>query len=115
MDRITDSLEGVFAYMDDSCVVSPDRQTHLHLEAFFNALATSSLAISLIKCVFAVLSFEIPGHTISATGSVPLAGRTAEFEFCSPPQDINQMQHFLGMVNFYRRFFFPIAHRCCAC
>jgi hypothetical protein len=29
MDRTTDSLEGVFAYMDDSCVSSPDRQTHL--------------------------------------------------------------------------------------
>jgi hypothetical protein len=35
MDRTTDGLEGVFAYMDNSCVSSPDRQTHLrHLEAF---------------------------------------------------------------------------------
>ncbi len=35
MDRTTDGLEGVFAYMDDSQVGSPDRQTHLHqLEAF---------------------------------------------------------------------------------
>jgi hypothetical protein len=34
MDRTTDALEGVFAYMDDSQVGSPDRQTHLgHLEA----------------------------------------------------------------------------------
>jgi hypothetical protein len=44
MDRTTDGLEGVFAYMDDSCVGSPDRQTHLlHLEAFFNVLATMVL------------------------------------------------------------------------
>jgi hypothetical protein len=36
MDRTTDSLEGVFAYMFDSRVGSPDRQTYLcHLEAFF--------------------------------------------------------------------------------
>jgi hypothetical protein len=35
MDQTTDGLEGVFAYMDDSRVGSPDRQTHLrHLEAF---------------------------------------------------------------------------------
>jgi hypothetical protein len=48
MDRTTDGLEGVFAYMDDSRVGSPDRQTHLcHLEAFFNALATNGLAINL--------------------------------------------------------------------
>jgi hypothetical protein len=33
MDRTTDGLEGVFAYMDDSRVCSPDRQTYLrHLE-----------------------------------------------------------------------------------
>jgi hypothetical protein len=38
MDRTTDGLEGVFAYMDDSQVSSLDRQTHLrHLEAFFTA------------------------------------------------------------------------------
>ncbi len=69
MDRTTDGLEGVFAYMDDSRVGSPDRQTHLcHLEAFFAGLATNGLAINLEKCVFAAPSLEILGHTISATG-----------------------------------------------
>ncbi len=53
MDCIIDGLEGVFAYMDDSRVGSPDMQTNLlHLEAFFNALATNGLAINLEKCVF---------------------------------------------------------------
>jgi hypothetical protein len=48
MDHTTDGLEGVFAYMDDSHVGSPDRQTHLrHLEAFFTALAANGLAINL--------------------------------------------------------------------
>jgi cleavage and polyadenylation specificity factor subunit 1 len=57
MDRTTDGLEGVFAYMDDSCVHSQDRQTHLHyLEAFFSALATNGLVINLEKYVFAAPS-----------------------------------------------------------
>jgi hypothetical protein len=48
MDCTTDGLEGVFAYMDGSCVGSLDRQIHLlHLEAFFNALAINGLAINL--------------------------------------------------------------------
>jgi hypothetical protein len=60
IDRTTDGLEGVFAYMDDSRVGSPDRQTHLrHLEAFVNALATNGLAINLEKCVFAAPSLEL--------------------------------------------------------
>jgi hypothetical protein len=63
MDRTTDGLEGVFAYMDYSRVGSPDRQTHLHHpEAFFTALAANDLAINLEKCVFATPSLEILGH-----------------------------------------------------
>jgi hypothetical protein len=69
--------------MDDSRVDSPDRQTHLlHLEAFFNALATSGFAINLEKCVFAVPSLEILGHMISTTGLAPTSGHTAEIESC---------------------------------
>jgi hypothetical protein len=40
LDCTTDCLDGVFAYIDDSRVGSPDRQTHLHhLEAFFHRLS----------------------------------------------------------------------------
>jgi hypothetical protein len=85
MDRITDSLEGVFAYMDDSCVVSPDRQTHLHLEAFFNALATNGLTINLEKCVFAVPTLEILGLMILVTGSAPTAGLLPKLNHAPPP------------------------------
>jgi hypothetical protein len=105
MDQTTDGLEGVFAHMDDSRVGSSNSQTHLrHLEAFFNALATNGLAINLEKCVFAAPSLEILGHTISATGATPTADHATEIENCPPPQDIKQLQRFLGMENFYRRF-----------
>jgi hypothetical protein len=90
--------EGVFAYIDDSRVGSLDRQTHLrHLEAFFIALVTSGLAINLEKCIFTAPCLEILGHMISATGAAPTAGHVAEIENCPPPQDIKQLQHFLGI------------------
>jgi hypothetical protein len=41
---------------------------------------------------------------ISVTGAAPTADHTAEIKNCPPPQDIKRLQHFLGMVNFYRRF-----------
>jgi hypothetical protein len=72
MDRTTDGLEGVFAYMDDSCVSSLDRQTHLrHLEAF-SVLAPNGLFINFEKCVFAAPYLEILGHMISAMGPTTL-------------------------------------------
>jgi hypothetical protein len=103
--RTTDGLEGVFAYMGDSPVGSPDRETHLrYLKAFLTALATDGLAINLETCVFATPSLEILGHKISAKKAAPMADHVAEIENCPTPQDIKQLQRFLGMVNFYRRF-----------
>ncbi len=49
-------------------------------------------------------SLEILGHTISATGAATTADHATEIKNCPPPQDIKQLQCFLGMVNFYRRF-----------
>jgi hypothetical protein len=72
--------------MDDSCVGSPDRQTHLsHLEAFFTALAANGLAINLEKCVFATPSLEILGHRISATGAAPPADHAAKIKKLPTP------------------------------
>jgi hypothetical protein len=91
--------------MDDSRVGSPDRQTHLHpLKAFFKAIAVNGLAINLEKCVFATPSLEILGNMISVTGAAPTADHATKIKNCPPPQDIKQLQRFLGMVNFYRRF-----------
>jgi hypothetical protein len=62
---------------------------------FFNALATNGLAINLKKCVFAVSSSEILGHTILVTGAAPTAGHAAEIELCPPPQESNNCNIFL--------------------
>jgi hypothetical protein len=82
----------VFAYMDNSRVGSPDRQTHLrHLEIFFITLATNGLTINLEKCIFAVPSLEILSHNISVAGVAPTAAHTTEMEICPPPEDIKQL------------------------
>jgi hypothetical protein len=64
-------------------------------------LATNGLAINLEKCVFAVPTLEFLGHRILVTGLAPAADHAAEIKNCPPPpQDIKQLQRFLGMVNF---------------
>jgi hypothetical protein len=58
MDRTMYNLEAVFAFMDDSRVSSPDRQTYLiHFEAFFSALTANGLAINLEECFFCRSNF----------------------------------------------------------
>jgi hypothetical protein len=106
MDCTPDGLEGVFSYMDNSREGSPDRQTHLlHLEAFFKCPGTNGLTIYLEKCVFAVPSLEILGHTISATGSAPTAGHTAEIASCPPPPRHQALATFSRHGEFLLLFF----------
>jgi hypothetical protein len=94
MDRTTDGLEGVFAYMDDSRVGSPDRQTHLrHLEVFFTDLATNGLAINLEKCVFAAPAL---GHMISAIGAASTADHATKIKNCLPLRISNSCNMFLA-------------------
>ncbi len=97
MDRTSDGLEGVFAYMDDTRVGSPDRQTHLHhMEEFFKAIAANGLAIkkNLEKCLFATPSLKILGHKISATEAAPTADHAAEIKNCPPPQEYQAIAMF---------------------
>jgi hypothetical protein len=57
------------------------------------------------KFVFDIPTLELLGHTISAAGLAPMAKHTAAIDSCPAPQDIKQLQRFLGMVNLYNRFF----------
>jgi hypothetical protein len=85
MDCTVNILEAVFAYMDNSGVGSPDRQTHfIHLLTIFSALAANGLAINFKKCLFAVPTLEILSHTISAAGSSPTTEHTAAIDSCPP-------------------------------
>jgi hypothetical protein len=74
------------------------------IDLFFTALAANGLAINLEKCGFATPSLEILGHRILTIGAAPTIDHAAEIKNCPPPQDIKQLQHFLGMVNFYHSF-----------
>ncbi len=105
MNHAIDGLEAACAYMDDSHVSSPAKQTHLiHSDKFFATLAANGLTINLEKCVFAVPTLELLGHKISAEGLAPTAEHTTAIKSCSAPSGYQAIAMFLGMVKFYSHF-----------
>ncbi len=67
------------------------------------------MTINPAKCVFAVSSLKFFGHMVDEAGTTPLPRHVAAVQDCPPPTDIKQLQRFLGLINFYRRFLPPVA------
>ena len=105
MDRLFAELHTTFPYLDDTVAGTVGYEAHLVLlRQIFTILADNGLAINLDKCVFAAPAVEALGHHLSADGVRPTQAYTqAVLEF-PQPQDIQQLQRYLGLVNFYRRF-----------
>jgi hypothetical protein len=109
MDRV---LNGVAAdaYLDDVLAASTDMASHLLLlEQIFRRFREAGLVLNMDKCIFAVSSVEFLGHQISSAGAEPLAANVAAVTKFPAPTTIKELQVFLGMVNFYRRFLPAIA------
>jgi len=105
MDRVISGLPFAYVYLDDLRVASPDLPSHLqHLHEVFRRLHTFGLVISLEKCAFCVSSFEFLGHHVSAEGARPLVSYVEAVRSRPPPATVKELQTFLGLINFYRRF-----------
>ena len=110
MDRLFGHLPFVFTYLDDHLVASATMEEHLeHLRIFFEILRDNGLTINPSKCSFAVSSVKFLGHMVSESGVVPLPRHVEAITGFPRPTDLRQLQRFLGLINFYRRFLPAIA------
>jgi len=102
MDRLFKHLPFVFCYLDDLTIASCTlEEHHEHLRQIFTILQENSLQINPANCVFAAPPWrdrvQLLQRHVQAISDSP------------PPQDVKQLQQFLDIVNFYRRFLPGIA------
>ncbi len=100
-DRLFGHLPFVFTDLDASATLEEHMQ---HLAVFFQVLQENGLTINPSKCTFAVSSVKFLGHMVDGSGIVPLSRHVQAIQEFPPPTDIRQLQQFLGLVNFNRRF-----------
>ena len=105
MDELLGEIPHVFVYLDDILIASVDEQQHLKdLEEVFRILDENGLTINRDKCELGKPSLDFLGYRVDATGITPLPERVAAINKVPPPTTIKELQSFLGMVNYYRRF-----------
>ena len=110
MDRVLDGLPFCFVYLDDILIASSSKEQHLKdVAAVLTRLQENGLVINPAKSVFCHSSLEYLGHKVSASGITPLPKNASTLADFPPPTTRHELQRFLGMVNFYRRFLPHIA------
>ena len=111
MDRILGDIPHTFVYLDDILIASESVEQHLEdLERVFKILEENGLVVNRKKCILGASSIEFLGHLVDADGIKPLPEKVEAIKKVAPPTTIKELQRFLGMVNYYRRFIRKAAH-----
>lgn len=102
---VLSEFEFCLSYIDDILVFSKSFEEHLtHLGKIFSRLRRFGLVVNADKCVFAQPEVTFLSHHIDHSGIRPDSNRIEAIDKFEPPKTVVELQRFLGMVNFYRRF-----------
>lgn len=105
MDQVVADMDDVFVYVDDVLVSTKTAEQHDRvLRTLFSRFRKHGLAINAGKCVFASSAITFLGHAVDEKGLRPLPDRVAALADFPQPAKIEQLQEFLGLLNYYRRF-----------
>ena len=95
----------VLIYLDNINVFSKTFNEHLlHLEQVFIRLAQNNLKLKPKKCHFFKDRIDYLGFIVSKDGLLPQPDKISAIEHMSTPANKRDIQVFLGMVGYYRRF-----------
>lgn len=106
-DRIFEGMKWseVLVYLDDIIVFSSNFEEHMErLEKVFQRLRQAGLTLKPSKCNFMEERVKILGYVVESKGISPDKDKIDAIQKLPKPKNVKQLQSFLGMCNFYRKF-----------
>ena len=95
----------VLVFLDDILIFSKTREQHERdVRAVLERLRREKLYAKLSKCEFFKEEVEFLGHRIGAKGLAVSPDKIDAVRDWPPPRNVKDVQSFLGLAGFYRRF-----------
>ena len=105
MTGVLKDLPFAMAYLDDIIIYSSTPEEHLeHIRTVFEKLRDAKLSMKLSKCHFFTKEIQYLGHILGKEGIKPVPAKTEAIKVMHPPVNLKQVQAFLGLVGYYRKF-----------
>uniref|UniRef100_A0A5S6QCU6 Reverse transcriptase domain-containing protein n=1 Tax=Trichuris muris TaxID=70415 RepID=A0A5S6QCU6_TRIMR len=113
MAQLISGVPGCATYLDDIIVTEKDIADHVrNLEILFDRLTAAGLRCKLEKCAFFRPTVEYVGHIISANGIRPSERGVEAIRKLPCPRNVQELQVFIGKVNYYAKFLEDFAKNC---
>ena len=112
MILILQGLDGVECNIDDVLVHGKDQTEHdQRLEAVLKRLVEAGVTLNLNKCHFSTDRVKFLGHVISFSGIEAEPEKLQAIADLPPPQNVQEVKAFLGMVNQLSKFYEHLADK----
>ena len=99
------------AYLDDILIFSNSWQEHIcHIKEVLKRIRQAGLTIKASKCDFATAEVDYLGHTIGLGKVAPRDAKVLALQNFPRPNNKKQLQSFLGLAGYYRKFLPHFAH-----
>ena len=105
MELLLKDIPGVLCYLDDILICGSTEDQHLaRVKHVLGRLENAGLKLRMDKCAFKVRQVAYLGYVIDSTGIHPCGSKVKAIVEAPVPTNVKQLQSYLGIFNFYRRF-----------
>ena len=103
--NLTNSLEGIIAYLDDVIVMGRSETEHIrNLEAVLRRIVDFGFQIRTEKCNFMQTRVKYLGYVLDKNGRRPDPAKIAASQRMPIPKDFQSLRSFVGTVKYYENF-----------
>ena len=105
MENVLQGIPNVVVRVDDILITGRTNDEHFEtLDKVLCKLQNAGMRLNKRKCVCLVPEVVYLGHKVNGQGIYPVEGKVTAINEAPVPQTVTELKSYLGMLNYYNRF-----------